>query len=96
MDPNEELELRLLLDAIYSRFHYDFRQYGMASVRRRLLQGARALGCSTFSGVQDRVLHDPKAFIVLLQYLTVQVSDFFRDPGYFLGFRQRIVPVLET
>jgi chemotaxis protein methyltransferase CheR len=68
----------------------------MASVRRRLLQGARALGCSTFSAVQDRVLHDPKAFVVLLQYLTVQVSDFFRDPGYYLSFRQRIVPVLRT
>ena len=88
--------MRLLLDAIYQRFHYDFREYGMASVRRRLLQGARALGCSTFSAVQDCVLHDPKAFVVLLQYLTVQVSDFFRDPGYFLGFRQRIVPVLRT
>jgi chemotaxis protein methyltransferase CheR len=96
MDANEELELRLLLDAIYQRFHYDFRQYGMASVRRRLLQGARALDCSTLSAVQDRVLHDPKAFIVLLQYLTVQVSDFFRDAAYFLGFRERIVPILRT
>ena len=96
MDPNEELELRLLLDAIYQRFHYDFRQYGMASVRRRLLQGARALDCDSISAVQARVLHDPKAFVVLLQYLTVQVSDFFRDPGYFRGFRERIVPVLRT
>lgn len=96
MDPNEELEIRLLLDAIYQRFHYDFREYGMASVRRRLLQGARALGCATFAALQDRVLRDPKAFIVLLQYLTVQVSDFFRDPGYFLAFRQSIVPVLRT
>ena len=96
MDPNEELEMRLLLDAIYQRFHYDFRQYGMASVRRRLLQGARALECATLSALQERVLHDPSAFSVLLQYLTVQVSDFFRDPAYFRGFRERIVPVLRT
>ena len=96
IDDYDELETRLLLDAIYQRFQYDFRGYGLASVRRRLRQGARALGCETLSGLQDRVLHDPAAFTTLLQYLTVQVSDFFRDPAYFRGFRERIVPVLRT
>jgi chemotaxis protein methyltransferase CheR len=92
----EDLEIRLLLDAIYERFHYDFRQYGAASVRRRLIQAARALGCGTYSAVQDRVLHDPAAFVTLLEYLTVQVSDFFRDPAYYRAFREHIVPVLRT
>lgn len=96
MDTHEDLETRLLLDAIYERFHYDFRQYSAASVRRRLTQGARALGCASLSAVQDRVLHDPAAFVTLLQYLTVQVSDFFRDPAYYRGFRESIVPVLRT
>jgi chemotaxis protein methyltransferase CheR len=96
MDAGEELEIRLLLDAIYQRFHYDFRQYGAASMRRRLRQAARALGCETYSAVQDRVLHDPAAFVTLLQYLTVQVSDFFRDPSFFRAFRERVVPVLGT
>jgi chemotaxis protein methyltransferase CheR len=96
MDSYEDLEIRLLLDAIYERFHYDFRQYGAASVRRRLTQAARALGCVTYSAVQDRVLHDPAAFVVLLEYLTVQVSDFFRDPAYYRAFREHIVPVLRT
>jgi chemotaxis protein methyltransferase CheR len=96
IDAYDELETRLLLDAVYQRFQYDFRQYSLASVRRRLKQGARALGCDTISGLQERVLHDPAAFATLLQYLTVQVSDFFRDPSYFHGFRERIVPVLRT
>jgi chemotaxis protein methyltransferase CheR len=95
-EAHEELEVRLLLDAIYSRFQYDFRQYGSASVRRRLRQAARALGCETYSAVQDRVLHDPAAFLTLLQYLTVQVSDFFRDPAFFKAFREHIVPMLRT
>jgi chemotaxis protein methyltransferase CheR len=96
MGSYDELETRLLLDAIFQRFQYDFREYSMASVRRRLKQGARALGCDTLSGLQDRVLHDPAAFTTLLQYLTVQVSDFFRDPGYFRAFRERIIPILRT
>ncbi len=96
IDQNDQLELRLLLEAIYQRFHYDFRQYGVASLRRRLNQGCRTLGCETLSVLRERVLHDPAAFTTLLQYLTVQVSDFFRDPAYFLGFRERIVPILRT
>lgn len=96
MEAADELEIRLLLDAIYQRVHYDFRQYGLASVRRRLREAARALGCATISAVRERVLHDPRALFVLLQHLTVQVSDLFRDPAYFLAFRERIAPVLAT
>jgi chemotaxis protein methyltransferase CheR len=96
MDPSDELEMRLLLDAVYHRFQYDFRQYSPASVRRRLTLALRALSCNTFSALQDRVLHDPSTFPVLLSYLTVQVSDLFRDPRYFRVLRERVVPVLRT
>ncbi len=94
--PPEDFEIGLLLDAIYLRFHYDFRQYSPASVRRRLTQAMLMLGCPTISAIQERVLHDPAAFPQLLQYLTVQVSDLFRDPAYFHAFRELVVPVLRT
>ncbi len=93
---SEDIEIRLLLDAVYHRFHYDFRQYSPASIRRRLTQALHAFDCNTFSGLQERVLHDPTTFPMLLQYLTVQVSDLFRDPGYFKVFRERVVPELRT
>ena len=96
MTPSEETELRLLLEAIYQRFHYDFRQYSQASVRRRVAQAQRLLGCATLSALQERILHDETAFPTLLQYLTVQVSDLFRDPTYWRVFRERVVPVLRT
>ena len=93
---SEDIEIRLLLDAIYQRFHYDFREYSPASVRRRLTQSLSALEVPTFSALQDRILHDPTAFPLLLKYLTVQVSDFFRDPQYFRVLRERICPILRT
>jgi chemotaxis protein methyltransferase CheR len=96
MDPTAEMEMRLLLDAVYHRFQYDFRQYSPASVRRRMTLARQALGCKTFSALQDRVLHDPATFPVLLSYLTVQVSDLFRDPRYFRVLREQVVPVLRT
>ena len=91
-----EIELQLLLEAIYLRFRYDFRRYSMASLKRRVARALDEFGCATISGLQERVLHDPAVFPRMLQFLTVQVSDMFRDPAYFKTLRERIVPVLRT
>lgn len=96
MDKTEEIELRLLLDAIYRRYHYDFRGYSVASLTRRLRQARDRFGCATLSQLQDRVLHDPTAMPELLAYLTVQVSELFRDPAYFRALREQVVPHLRT
>ena len=53
-------------------------------------------GCTTLSQLQDRVLHEPTFFPPLLDYLTVQVSEMFRDPPYFLALREKVVPLLRT
>lgn len=91
-----DIEQRLLIDAIYHRYHYDFRGYAQASLKRRLGTALGHFGCETLSQLQDRVLHDPSVFPALLQYLTVQVSDMFRDPGYFRSLREEVVPLLRT
>jgi chemotaxis protein methyltransferase CheR len=94
--PIPDIEVRLLLEAIYDRYHYDFRSYAMASMKRRLSQACDHLGTTTLSGLQERVLHHPESFTALLQYLTVQVSDMFRDPEFFRALREQVMPVLAT
>lgn len=91
-----ELELRLLLEAIYERYHYDFRGYAVSSLRRRVGRALDHFGCETVSRLQDRLLRDPEAFSQMLQFLTVQVSDLFRDPAHWSALRGQIVPVLGT
>jgi chemotaxis protein methyltransferase CheR len=91
-----ELECRLLIDAIYHLYHYDFRGYAPASLRRRLKSAMIHFKCGTISKLQDRIMHEPAAFPVLLDYLTVQVSEMFRDPGYFQALRAKVVPLLRT
>lgn len=91
-----ELELSLLLEAIYRRFHYDFRRYSRSSLQRRLDDALVALGCATLSGLQERLLHDDSVFPALLRYLTVQVTELFRDADFFLTLRREILPVLRT
>ncbi|SEM92276.1 chemotaxis protein methyltransferase CheR [Loktanella fryxellensis] len=92
----EDLEIRLLLDALYYRFHYDFRNYAMSSIRRRLRQARVDMGCATISALQEKVLHDADMLPQMLRYLTVQVSEMFRDPGYFKAIREHVVPHLRT
>lgn len=95
-DKTEDIELALLLEAIYRKYHYDFRGYSMASIKRRLRQAREQFGCRTFSQLQDQTLHDPSILPALLSYLTVQVSELFRDPAYFRAIREQVVPHLKT
>jgi chemotaxis protein methyltransferase CheR len=92
----EDLEIELLLEALYQRYHYDFRHYARASIKRRLIHARGQLGFPTISAIQDRVLHDPAMLPRLLDYLTVQVSDMFRDPSYFKALREKVLPHLRT
>jgi chemotaxis protein methyltransferase CheR len=91
-----EIELRLFLDAIYLKYHYDFREYAFASLKRRVSAAMTRFRCETLSQLQDKVLHDSKIFPELLDYLTIQVSDMFRDPLYYLAIRSKVVPILRT
>ncbi|MDQ8023155.1 MAG: CheR family methyltransferase [Moraxellaceae bacterium] len=91
-----DIELQLLIEAIYLKYHYDFREYAGASIKRRLTTAMDRFGCKTLSQLQDRVLHEPAMFPALLEFLTVQVSEMFRDPSYFLSIREQVVPLLRT
>lgn len=95
-DKTEDIELHLLLEAIHQKYHYDFRGYSSASIKRRLAQAKEELGYVTLSQLQDKVLHDPSILPRLLGYLTVQVSEMFRDPSYFRVMREKVVPHLKT
>src|SRR5262249_40501329 len=66
------------------------------SLKRRLHQARERLGCTTFSQLQDRALHQPDVFPALLSFLTVQVSELFRDPAYFRALREEVGPHLRT
>ena len=92
----EEIDLRLLMEAIYLKYNYDFRNYTGASQKRRVTYALTQFGLPSVSALQERVLREPTTFTRLLQYLTIPVSEMFRDPSYFLALRRQVVPVLHT
>ena len=91
-----DLELRLLLEAVYLRYHYDFRGYALSSLRRRVRHAMTRFECARVSDLQHRIVHEPALFAEAVQYFTVQVSEMFRDPAYFRVLREEVLPVLTT
>ncbi len=91
-----DLELKVLVEAIYQRYHYDFRNYAVSSLRRRMHQAMQRFDCARLADLQHRLLHEPDVFSQAMQFFTVQVSEMFRDPAYFKALREHVVPVLRT
>jgi len=91
-----DVELTAFLDAIYHTHHYDFRSYSEASLLRRLRNALLHFKVASIPRLQDKMLRDPSIFTELLRFLTVQVSDMFRDPIYFRALRAEVVPYLRT
>jgi chemotaxis protein methyltransferase CheR len=92
----EQLELRLLLDAVYEQYGYDFREYARSSLSRRVWRRVLEEGLETISGLLERVLHDPACFERLVHDLSINVTSMFRDPSFFSAVRAKVVPLLRT
>ena len=91
-----DLELKRLMEAIYLKYSYDFRDYSGASQKRRVLYALTQLACPGIPELESRVMQDPRMFQQLLQYLTIPVSEMFRDPTFFLALREQVIPHLRT
>lgn len=96
-DPDvERIEIALLLEGIYRQYGFDFRSYAYSSIRRRIWKRIEADRLPTVSALQDRVLHDPPSMQRLLHDLSVNVTAMFRDPEFYVAFREKVVPLLRT
>ena len=89
----EVIEVELLLEAVYRRYGFDFREYAPASLRRRLWRRLIAEDLSTVTQLQDRLLLDPACMERLLLDLSINVTAMFRDPSFYVALREQVVVV---
>ncbi|MDP2724101.1 MAG: protein-glutamate O-methyltransferase CheR [Bacteroidales bacterium] len=90
------IEIDLILDAIFQKYGYDFRNYSRAHVKRRLLHRLSSSHFKSISQMQHEVLHDPMFFQEILKDLSINVTEMFRDPKFYLALRQEVIPLLKT
>jgi chemotaxis protein methyltransferase CheR len=92
----EDVEIELLVEGLFRYYGFDFREYSPASLKRRILNIVRSEKLATVSALQDKVFHDPVFLDRFLMSLAVNVSAMFRDPLFFLSFREKAIPLLRT
>ncbi len=92
---DEKMECDLLLEAIFLKYGYDFRNYSKPSMRRNIHNRLTRYNFKTFSEMQDTLLHDKQFFERLLLDITINVTEMFRDPHFFLMFRKSVIPELK-
>lgn len=94
---NEDIEINLLLEAIYLKFGYDFRKYTKQHIKRRMLRRVELDDLQYLSGITGKVLYDEKYFKdIILQDLSINTTEMFRDPLFYKLLREKIIPILKT
>lgn len=91
----DDIEVPLLVEAIYRRWGHDFRDYAPASLKRRIRRIVELEGTLSISALQDRVLRDSACLQRFLVQSTVGVTSMFRDPSFYRAFRAVAVPLLK-
>ena len=92
----EKIEISLLLEGINRRYGFDFRSYAYSSLRRRIWKRITAENLPNVTALAERVLHDPLMMEKFLNDLSINVTAMFRDPSFYVSFREIVVPMLRT
>jgi chemotaxis protein methyltransferase CheR len=92
----EKIEIGLLLQGIYDWCGYDFREYAYNTIRRRVLHRMQEEKLNSVTGLLDKALHDPACLSRLIHDFSINVTEMYRNPSFFLSFRENVVPFLRT
>lgn len=95
-DAIQDIEIRLMLDALYERYGYDFRNYAMASLKRRIIHCLSDCQFKYVSEIIPHLLYEGTFLKRLIQALTVSVTEMFRDPPVYQALRRDVIPLLRT
>lgn len=102
---NKEAELEAIIttshlesfvEKLYLAYGQDFRNYSLSSLKRRIICRMHAEQLNSFSVFEKKVFTDDRFLADLLSDFSINVTEMFRDPSFFLAFRKKVVPLLRT
>jgi chemotaxis protein methyltransferase CheR len=92
----KEAELELLIAELFEKYGYDFTNYARASLKRRLDRLLVVDQFPSFAEFIYKVKNDVDYLAHVVQELTVNVTEMFRDPSVFQTIRKHLLPLLAT
>lgn len=93
---NQDIEIRLLIEAIYQKYGYDFRNYSQAHIKRRILNRFNLSGMKHITDMIREALNNHKFVDQILMDLSITVTEMYRDPGFYRALREEVIPILKT
>lgn len=93
---NQDIEIRLLIEAINQKYGYDFRNYSQAHIKRRILNRFHLSGLNSIGEMIHEALNNNRFVDEILMDLSITVTEMFRDPLFYMALRQEVIPVLKT
>lgn len=91
----EKLEIKLLLEAVYHKYGYDFRDYAYVSIRNKIWDRIRAEKLSTITGFMERVLHDEASMARFLFAVATKDTGMFSDASFYKTIRDQVIPKIK-
>lgn len=89
-------ELELLIAALYDYYGYDFGGYSRASLKRRVERAYQLDGFERFEDFLSKVRSDNDYCQKLVEDITVNVTEMFRDPSFYKVLREEILPLFHS
>lgn len=93
---NDQIELAVLMEAVFLKYGYDFRNYSEAHLRRRIKNVLNKFGLPNIAALQHEIIYSKERFELLLAELSINVTEMFRDPAFYRALRQNVLPLLKT
>ncbi|QEN04928.1 protein-glutamate O-methyltransferase CheR [Thiospirochaeta perfilievii] len=93
---NEDIEVELVLDALLKKSDYDYRNYSRSHIKRRLSHRLTVSGYNRYSDMIPDIIYNPQFLNKLLSDLSINVTEMFRDPSFFLELKDKIFPYIKT
>lgn len=87
-------ELRTLCQTVNEKYNYDFNNYAISSLKRRLLRIIEIFKINTVAALNDKLKNDSAFFKQFINELTVNVTEMYRDPSLWRDLRDKILPNL--
>ncbi|MEN7546281.1 protein-glutamate O-methyltransferase CheR [Rapidithrix thailandica] len=89
-------EIEQFLEIIFNHYGYDFREYSRAHIKRRILHWLHLQDIPTLQAAQEQIPQDIPLATALIRQFSICVTEMFRDPQFYLKFRQVAIPLLRT
>lgn len=89
-------EIEIIINDIFEVYGYDFSGYAPASFKRRVNRLFTLDRFPSFAEFRYRVKSDPNYLSRMIEEISVNVTEMFRDPHFYKSLRDHIIPILST